>query len=46
MIENMNIAGILRRALSGGGEFAEIYFEEGASTQIVVEDGRVENSFA
>ncbi len=42
MLEKMDIAQILKRALSGGGEFAEIYFEEGASTQIVVEDGRVE----
>ena len=27
---------------AGGGEFAEIYFEEGYATQIVAEDGRVE----
>jgi TldD protein len=45
MIEKMDLAEILRRALSGGGEFAEIYFEEGASTQIVVEDGKVEKVF-
>src|SRR5512133_538588 len=42
----MDIVGILRRALAGGGEFAEIYFEEGASTQVVVEGGKVEKVFA
>ena len=42
MLETVNIEAILRQALAAGGEFAEIYFEEGHSTQIVAEDGRVE----
>ncbi len=42
MLETMNCAAILKQALACGGEFAEIYFEEGYSTQIVVEDGKVE----
>ena len=42
MLEGMNTSAILRKALSAGGEFAEIYLEEGSSTQIVAEDGRVE----
>jgi TldD protein len=42
MLEAMNTAAILRRALFCGGEFAEIYLEEGTATQIVAEDGKVE----
>ena len=42
MLELMNTAAILRQALASGGEFAEIYLEEGASTQIVAEDGKIE----
>lgn len=42
MLESMNTAAILSQALSSGGEFAEIYLEEGAATQIVAEDGKVE----
>jgi len=42
MLETMNTAAILRRALAAGGEFAEIYLEEGSSTQIVAEDGKIE----
>lgn len=42
MLENFNISQILRRALSFGGEFAEIYLEEGVATQIVAEDGKIE----
>ena len=42
MLETMNTAAILRRALASGGEFAEIYLEEGSSTQIVAEDGKIE----
>jgi len=42
MLEFMNTAAILRQALSSGGEFAEIYLEEGSATQIVAEDGKVE----
>jgi TldD protein len=42
MLENMDIHAILRKALSFGGEFAEIYLEEGSSTQVVAEDGKIE----
>jgi len=42
MLETMDTAAILRRALSSGGEFAEIYLEEGSATQIVAEDGKIE----
>jgi TldD protein len=42
MLDSMDIAKILRRSLSGGGEFADIYFEEGSSTSIVCEDDRIE----
>lgn len=42
MLETIDTAAILRMALSSGGEFAEIYLEEGASTQIVAEDGKIE----
>jgi TldD protein len=42
MLEMLPVAAILRKALSSGGEFAEIYFEEGYSTQIVAEDGKIE----
>lgn len=42
MLEKMNTAAILRQALASGGEFAEIYLEEGVATQIVAEDGKIE----
>ncbi len=42
MLDNMNISRILSKALSNGGEFADIYFEEGSSTSIVCEDGKIE----
>lgn len=42
MLETMDISKILRMALSGGGEFADIYFEEGSSTSIVCEDDKIE----
>ena len=46
MLDNLDIAGILRRALAGGGEFADIYFEEGSSTAVVCEDGKIEKVLA
>jgi len=46
MLEHFNCAAILRRALSGGGEFADIYFEEGSSTAIVCEDSKIERVLA
>jgi TldD protein len=42
----MDIPHILRRALAGGGEFSDIYFEEGTSTSIVCEDGKIEKIVA
>lgn len=46
MLDGMNLSAILRRALSGGGEFADIYYEEGSSTSIVCEDGKIEKVLA
>ena len=46
MLENMDICRILRSALASGGEFADIYFEEGSSTGISCEDGRIERVVA
>jgi len=46
MLENFALEKIIRAALSRGGEFADIYFEEGDSTQVVVEDGKVEKVLA
>jgi TldD protein len=45
-LENMDLSRVLRTALSGGGEFADIYFEEGTSTSIVCEDGKIEKIVA
>jgi len=42
VLDTVNCGAILKRALAAGGEFAEIYFEEGYATQIVAEDGRIE----
>jgi len=46
MLDAMNIGLILRRALAGGGEFADIYYEEGDATVISVEDGKIERVLA
>lgn len=46
MLDGFDCAKILRRALAGGGEFADIYFEEGASTVIACEDGKIEKVMA
>jgi TldD protein len=46
MLDNMDIARILRRALAGGGEFADLYYEEGTSTAVVCEDGKIEKVLA
>lgn len=46
MLDSMDISRILRRALAGGGEFSDIYFEEGTSTSIVCEDGKIEKILA
>lgn len=46
MLDRMNLSAILRCALAGGGEFADIYYEEGSSTSIVCEDGNIEKVLA
>lgn len=46
MLDKLDIAGILRQALAGGGDFADLYFEEGASTAVVCEDGKIERVLA
>jgi TldD protein len=46
MLESYDISRLLQRALAGGGEFADLYFEEGSSTTIVCEDGKIEKVLA
>ncbi len=46
MLDQMNLSAILRQALAGGGEFAEIYFEEGSTTAVLCEDGNIEKVLA
>jgi TldD protein len=46
MLDNMNISAILRKALANGGDFADIYFEDGSSTVIVCEDNKIEKVIA
>lgn len=46
MLENFALDKILRAALAQGGEYADIYYEGGDSTQVVVEDGKVEKVLA
>ncbi|MBU5612718.1 TldD/PmbA family protein [Geomonas azotofigens] len=42
MLESVDAAAILKRALAAGGEFADIYYEDGAYTSVTCEDGKVE----
>lgn len=42
MLETVNLSKVLTTALSEGGEFADIYFEEGSSTSVVCEDDKIE----
>ena len=46
MLENFALDKILRTALTNGGEYADIYYEGGDSTQVVFEDGKVEKVLA
>ncbi|MBI1921938.1 MAG: TldD/PmbA family protein [Geobacter sp.] len=46
MLDELDIAAILRKALARGGEFADIYFEDTSSTAIVCEDGNIEKVIA
>lgn len=46
MLDRFDISRILKTALRNGGEFADLYFEEGNSTVIICEDGKVEKVIA
>jgi TldD protein len=46
VLDQIDISRVLRQALTGGGEFADIYFEEGAATAIACEDGKIEKVIA
>lgn len=46
MLDTIDVRKIIRSALAHGGEFADIYFEEGASTGISCEDNRIERVVA
>jgi TldD protein len=46
MLESLDTSRILRRALAGGGEFADLYFEESSSTFVSCDDGRIERVLA
>ncbi|HEY6007841.1 MAG TPA: TldD/PmbA family protein [Geobacteraceae bacterium] len=46
MLDGMDLGRILRRALAGGGEFADIYCEDGTATVVVCEDGKIEKVLA
>ncbi|MBF0491516.1 MAG: TldD/PmbA family protein [Deltaproteobacteria bacterium] len=42
MIQDYNLSAILKKSLSKGGDFAEIYFEQSLSNQIVCEQKQIE----
>jgi TldD protein len=46
MLDRLDLSAILRRALAGGGEFADIYYEEGMATTVIAEDGKIEKVLA
>jgi TldD protein len=46
VLETIDTQGILRRALSAGGDFADIYYEDVAFTSVVCDDGKVERVLA
>lgn len=46
MLETIDVAAILRRALSQGGDFADVYYEDTSFTSIAREDGKVERVLA
>jgi TldD protein len=46
VLETVDTAAILRRALSRGGEFADIYYEDTALTSLACEDTKVERVLA
>jgi TldD protein len=46
VLESLDTQAILRRALSAGGDFADIYYEDSAFTSVVCDDGKVERVLA
>lgn len=46
MLDGQTVERVLKRSLAAGGEFADLYFEEGNSTVIVGEDGKIEKILA
>ncbi|HJV65420.1 MAG TPA: TldD/PmbA family protein [Geomonas sp.] len=42
MLETLDVEAILRRALSAGGDFADIYYEDNTFTGVFCEDSRIE----
>ncbi len=42
MIQDYNLPALLKKALSKGGDFAELYFEQSISNQIVCEQKKIE----
>ena len=46
MLETLDVTAILRRALSQGGDLADIYYEDTSFTSIACEDGKVERVLA
>jgi TldD protein len=46
MLDTFDVSRILRRALAGGGDFADIYCEEGSATTVICEEGKIEKVLA
>ena len=46
MLDSIDVSRALRRALAGGGDFADIYYEEGSATTVICEDGKIEKVLA
>jgi TldD protein len=46
VLETLDVTAILRRALSQGGDLADIYYEDTSFTSIACEDGKVERVLA
>ena len=46
MLETFDMQRIIRQALANGGEFADVYYEEGAATVVVCDDGKIEKVLA
>jgi TldD protein len=46
MLDDLDITLVLRHALAGGGEFADIFCEAGSATTVICEDGKIEKVLA